>query len=121
MTTLADPEQPGGQLHLPRSVFWIAVVFSSFQIYTAAFSPLSSQVVRAVHVGFVLLMIFALRPAPATRAGVVTGWILGVVGFVVSFYHWIFEAELTARAGELTASDMVVGIVIIVLVFEAAR
>ena len=122
MTTLDDPEQPGGRLDLPRAVFWIAVVFSSFQIYTAAFSPLSSQVVRAIHVGFVLLMIFALRPVLfGGRAGVVVGWLLGLVGFVASFYHWIFEADLTQRAGELTPADLVVGIVIIVLVFEAAR
>ena len=55
MTTLDDPEQAGNRLELPRAVFWIAIAFSSFQVYTAAFSPLSSQVVRAIHVGFVLL------------------------------------------------------------------
>ena len=43
-------------------LFWVAVVFSVFQIVTAAFSPLSSSVVRAVHVGFLLLVTFALRP-----------------------------------------------------------
>ena len=122
MTTLNDPEQPGGLLHLPRVVFWIAVVFSSFQVYTAAFSPLSSQVVRAIHVGFVLLMIFALRPVPSSgKAGAIGGWALGLVGFATSFYHWVFEAELTQRAGELTTADMIVGIVTVVLVFEAAR
>ncbi len=122
MTALNDPEQPGGRLELPRAVFWIAIAFSSFQIYTAAFSPLSSQVVRAIHVGFVLLMVFALRPVLfGGKAGVVVGWLLGIIGFVTSFYHWIFEADLTQRAGELTTADFIVGIVIIVLVFEAAR
>lgn len=105
---------------LPRAVFWIAVIFSSFQIYTAAFSPLSSQVVRAVHVGFVLLMIFVLtsRGSPARRN---LGWALGMIGFVFSFYHWVFESDLTARAGQMTDMDMVVGIVTLVLVFEGAR
>ena len=46
-----------------RAIFWVALLFSSFQLITAAFSPLSSQVVRAVHVGFVLLLIFTLYPA----------------------------------------------------------
>ncbi|MEO7940634.1 MAG: TRAP transporter permease, partial [Burkholderiaceae bacterium] len=36
-------------------------------------------------------------------------------------YHWVFEADLVQRAGEMTTSDMVVGILTIVLVFEAAR
>ncbi len=105
---------------LPRAVFWIAVVFSSFQIYTAAFSPLSSQVVRALHVGFVLLMIFVLtsRGSPARRN---LGWALGLIGFVFSFYHWVFESDLTARAGQMTDMDMVIGIVTLVLVFEGAR
>jgi TRAP-type uncharacterized transport system fused permease subunit len=43
-----------------RALFLIAIVFSVFQVYTAAFSPLSSQIVRAVHVGFLLLMTFGL-------------------------------------------------------------
>jgi len=122
MTTLNDPEQPGGKLELSTGVFWVAIAFSSFQVYTAAFSPLSSQVVRAIHVGFVLLMVFALHPVLFRgTAGIVLGWTLGLIGFGFSFYHWIFESDLTARAGELTREDYVIGVVIILLVFEAAR
>ena len=32
---------------LTGAIFWIAIAFSCFQLITAAFSPLSSQVVRA--------------------------------------------------------------------------
>lgn len=106
---------------LPTAIFWIAVVFSCFQVWTAAFSPISSQIVRVVHVGFVLLMIFTLYPGPFGRLSKVWGWLLGIVGFVLSFYHWIFESDLTARAGQMTDADMVVGIITIVLVFEATR
>ena len=122
MTTLNDAEEIGGKLNLPRAVFWIAIAFSSFQVVTAAFSPLSSQVVRAIHVGFVLLMVFTLHPVLFKgSAGRAAGWVLGLVGFAFSFYHWIFEADLTQRAGELTAFDFVIGTVTIVLVFDAAR
>ena len=122
MTTLNDAEEIGGKVNLPRAVFWIAIAFSSFQVVTAAFSPLSSQVVRAIHVGFVLLMVFALHPVLFKgKVGVAAGWMLGLVGFAFSFYHWIFEADLTQRAGELTPFDFVIGTVTIVLVFEAAR
>ena len=44
------------------ALFWVAIVFSTFQIVTAAFSPLSSSIVRAVHVGFLLALVFALHP-----------------------------------------------------------
>lgn len=114
-----DHEQSASSL--PRAIFWVAVLFSVFQIYTAAFSPISSQVVRAIHVGFVLLMVFTLYPVFWGRKIPVLAWVLGLSGFVLSFYHWVFESDLTARAGEMTTADMVVGIVVITLVFEAAR
>lgn len=116
-----NPTQETTTEALPRVVFWIAVVFSSFQVYTAAFSPLSSQVVRAIHVGFVMLMVFTLYPDMFGKRRQLLGWILGIVGFSFSFYHWIFESDLTARAGELTQFDTVIGLVTIVLVFEATR
>lgn len=119
-----DPE-PQAKV-LGRAIFWVALLFSSFQLITAAFSPLSSQVVRAVHVGFVLLLIFALFPPfeSSTRhaaKGRALGWLLGLTGFVFSLYHWLFEADLTQRAGELIAMDWVIGVVTVALVFEAAR
>ena len=47
---------------LLRVVFYSAILFSVFQLVTSAFSPLSSTVVRALHVGFLLLMTFPLHP-----------------------------------------------------------
>jgi TRAP transporter 4TM/12TM fusion protein len=118
----SSPRHP----ELAGLTFWIALAFSAFQLITAAFSPLSSQVVRTVHVGFVLLLIFTLYPPFETRErwrslGRILGWTLGLVGFVFGLYHWRYEADLTQRAGELIASDWVVGVVTLALVFEAAR
>lgn len=108
-------------IELPKAIFWVAVVFSLYQIYTAAFSPMSSQVIRAIHVGFVIWMVYILHPNFFGRRIPFLGWILGVLGFAVSFYHWIFESDLTARAGEMTQFDMVIGIITIVLVFDVTR
>ena len=60
MTAHDDPHS--GELH--GAIWWIALLFSAFQVVTAAFSPLSSQVVRAVHVGFVLLMVGLVIAGP---------------------------------------------------------
>ena len=100
------------------ALFWVAIVFSVFQIVTAAFSPLSSSVVRAVHVGFLLVLTFVLYP-PLRQRGL--GWTVATAAFLGGLYHWVFEADLVQRAGEMTQTDMVVGILLIVLVFEAAR
>ena len=112
---------PASDEHAPAfagALFWVAVVFSVFQIVTAAFSPLSSSVVRAVHVGFLLLVTFALRPPFKLRS---LGWLIGLAAFAAGLYHWSFEADLVQRAGDMTRADMVIGVLTIVLVFEAAR
>ncbi len=114
----AQLQEPGHAGGFSGALFWIAVIFSTFQIVTAAFSPLSSSVVRAVHVGFLLLLTFTLHP-PLRRGWL--GWIMGSLAFLGGLYHWAFEAQLVQRAGELTRADMVVGVLSIVLVFEAAR
>lgn len=106
-----------------RALFLIAIAFSAFQIVTAAFSPLPSLVVRALHVGFLLLMSFALFPGLTPRLKPLPGlaWLLGLSGFLMAFYHWIFQAELIQRAGDPTTLDMVIGSFTVLLVFEAAR
>jgi len=106
-----------------RALFLIAIAFSAFQIVTAAFSPLSSQVVRAIHVGFLLLLIFGLfrQWGPRHRDVPVLAWLVGLTGFALAFYHVVFETELIVRAGDPTRTDIVVGSVTLLLVFEAAR
>ena len=70
----APPAPTHDKLAWRSAVFWVALVFSSFQVITAAFSPLSSQVVRAVHVGFVLLMIFLIEPGFSKKHGARAGF-----------------------------------------------
>ncbi len=93
-----------------------------FQIVTAAFAPVSSQVLRAVHVGFLLWVVFLSYPAYGrARPWQPLAWILSLAGITTALYQWFFEADLIQRSGDLTTADMVVGLVLIALVFEAAR
>ncbi|MDO9074507.1 MAG: TRAP transporter permease [Rubrivivax sp.] len=110
-------------IRLRGAIFWVAIAFSSYQLWMASFHPLSSQVIRAIHVGFVLLMIFALFPPMGgrSRGWRLLGWMLGMVGFATGLYQWQFEADLTLRSGDLTRADWVVGLALMGLVFEAAR
>ena len=108
-----------------RVIFWIAVAFSVYQIYTAAYAPLASIVMRSLHVGFLMLLAFAVLPTFTRRGtgsgGHWVGWLLGIAGFLLGFYQWIFEEDLIVRSGELTTMDLWVGIAVLALVFEAAR
>jgi len=120
-----------GDIHVPestsaarrRAIFWIGVAFSAYQVYTAAYAPLSSIVMRSLHVGFLMLLTFVMLPGFGRRhdRGVVFGTLLGVAGFALGFYHWIFEEELIVRSGDLTQLDIAVGLATLVLVFEATR
>ena len=56
-----------------RMLFLIGILFSAFQIITASFSPLSSTIVRAVHVGFLMLMTFGIAAAVRPRFDAVAG------------------------------------------------
>jgi TRAP transporter 4TM/12TM fusion protein len=106
----------------PKTLFYVALLFSVFQIVTAAFAPVSSQVLRAVHVGFLLWVVFLSYPAfGRARPWQPLAWILSLAGITTALYQWFFEADLIQRSGDLTSADMVVGLVLIALVFEAAR
>ncbi len=106
-----------------KIAFLIAVAFSVFQLYSAAYGNLPSQVVRAMHVGFLLLLGFGLWANLRTTSARAKAlfWAFGVAGFLTGVYHWVFYADLILRSGFLTTTDLVVGTVLIVLVFEATR
>lgn len=106
----------------PKTLFYVALAFSIFQIVTAAFSPVSSQILRAVHVGFLLWVVFLSYPAYGKeRPWQPLAWVLSLAAIATALYQWIFEADLIQRSGDLTPGDMLIGLLLIVLVFEAAR
>ena len=101
-----------------------ALAFSGFQLLVASFSPLSSQVTRSLHVGFLLLLTYLICPAfkqDAPTRVAWYNWILALTGLGLAFYHWIFEAQLIQRAGNPTTADLLVGVIVVLCVFEAAR
>jgi TRAP transporter 4TM/12TM fusion protein len=105
-----------------RPLFWIALAFCAFQIVTAAYSPISSQIVRAVHVGFLLFLVYGIAAEEVSRRWrKALLWLAGGVAFGLSLYHWVFEAELILRAGNPSLIDGAVGVVTLVLLFEASR
>ncbi|MGO1791808.1 MAG: TRAP transporter permease [Oceanisphaera sp.] len=111
------------QLKPQTIVFYAAIAFSIFQVITAAFSPLSTTVVRAVHVGFLLFLVYQLYGINGKRLSrpSVWGMLLGASALLLAFYHWWFEADLVYRAGDMSQADWLVGSVTLLMVFDAAR
>ncbi|WP_263769888.1 TRAP transporter permease [Propionivibrio soli] len=123
-----DFEEHGHQRRLVgwpgRIAMAAALGFSSYQIAVAAFHPFSSLVIRAIHVSFLILLIFLLYPGGKERDKGALPWydvLLGLAGFSLGFYHLFFEADLIERSGDPNTADLVVATVATILVFEAAR
>ncbi|PPB81195.1 TRAP transporter 4TM/12TM fusion protein [Albidovulum inexpectatum] len=112
------PDSPEG-----RILFWIAVVFSVFQVATAAhLIDLPSQIVRAVHVGFLMLLVFPLMAALRRRGTSLRAlaWAMGLAGAAVAAYQWWEYTPLILRAGDPLPRDIVVGVIALLTVFAAA-
>src|ERR1700716_253221 len=111
---------PGGWGYL---AYVVGIAFAVFQLVIAAWNILPSQVVRGVHVGFLILMTFGLigNFTAKSNAGRALGWLIGSVGFLCGLYQWIFYAALIARDGDPTRVDLVVGTLLAVLIFEGTR
>lgn len=103
--------------------YWIGIAFATFQLYVAAFNYLPSQVVRGVHVGFLVLLTFGLIANFTAKSnfGRALGWVIGGAGFFCGLYQWIFYADLIARDGDPTRLDLAVGTLLAVLIFEGTR
>lgn len=115
--------RPGGVALL--ALTGIALSFSVYQLTVAAFHPLSSLVMRALHVGFLLALTFIIFP-PLRRSArldrIPAGdWLLALVAFALAAYQWLFEVDLIMRAGDPTTLDLAVGSAMILFVFEASR
>jgi len=106
-----------------RLLFWIAIVFSIFQIITAAHViDLSSQITRAFHVGFLTLLAFPLVAyARSTSTNIRTlAWAFAAAGVAVALYQWWEYQPLILRAGRPLDRDIVMGVVALTVVFAAA-
>jgi TRAP transporter 4TM/12TM fusion protein len=107
-----------------RIAMLAALSFSTYQIIVAAFHPFSSLVIRAIHVSFLVMLIFVFYPAGKGGDRKKLPWydvLLAVVGFALGFYHLVFEGDLIERSGDPNTADLVVATLAAVFVFEAAR
>lgn len=102
----------------------IAITFSLFQLYTAAFGVLDAMIQRSIHLAFALCLIYLLYPMkkswPRDRIHPVDV-VLAILGAAAPLYIPIFYQELVRRAGTVTTLDYIVGLIGVFLVLEAVR
>lgn len=105
-------------------VIGIGVVMSLFHLYTAGFGLFEAILQRSIHLSFALALAFLLYPfrkGKIQNTIPIIDYILAFVSAGVAAYIPIFYQELVLRAGYLTTTDFIMGLILIILVFEAAR
>lgn len=112
-------EGPMGKL-----VAMICIAFSAFQIYTAMFGVLDAQLQRAVHLSFGLLLIYVLYPGRLTWSRKTlhpADAFLAIVAALTPIYIIVNYEGLVRRSGLETPTDLMVGLIGLIVVVEAAR
>ena len=102
----------------------VCIAFSGFHLFTAATGAYPPQIQRAVHLGFVLVLIYQLYPARATGSKHKLAWydvLLAAAGAAVCGYIvWNYDV-IVLDAGPPTEMDFFFGCAAILLVLEATR
>ena len=118
----SDTRDPIGAWHYIIS--GICIAFALFQLYTAIFGVLDAHLQRAIHLAFALSLIYLLYPARKSwsRKSVhPLDIVLAILSVFATMYVVVEYDQLVLRAGLNTPTDMAVGILGTILVFEAAR
>jgi TRAP transporter 4TM/12TM fusion protein len=102
----------------------IAVAMSLFHVYTAATGLLMEMWQRAIHLCFVLVLVFLLYPATSGSPKNKIPWYdyaISAMGAVVTLYMVFQFHSMLDRAGMPNMLDLIVGCIGIVIVLEATR
>ncbi|KLI20662.1 C4-dicarboxylate ABC transporter [Brachyspira hyodysenteriae] len=102
----------------------ISVIFCLFQLYSILSGKITAQVVRATHLAFVILLAYLLFPMKKDMPKDKLPWydvIFAIIGAGSWSYITINFETIVRRAGIYTTTDIIVGIIGILLVFEACR
>ncbi len=110
----------------------IGVAWSIFQLSIASWLILDSTFIRAIHLGFALLMVFLSYPLfNVDRLGVsfwsakdripVTDYIIAFVAAISALYIAIDYEGISMRYGMPISRDIIWGIILVVSLLEASR
>jgi TRAP transporter 4TM/12TM fusion protein len=110
----------------------IAVLWCFFQLSIASWLILDSTFIRAIHLGFALLIVFLNYPLfKKTRFGLkylsakdripLLDYLIGIIAAFAAVYIVIDYAGLTTRYGAPIPRDIIIGFILIVLLLEATR
>ena len=123
----AEPEYNYRQL----AGFWgglvsaISVALALFHLYTARYGTLEALRQRSAHLTFILVLVFLLYPIRKKNAATAPvrfyDVLIAMIAIVPLIYLFVNHTELTRRAGILNQTDLIIGVLGVLVVLEAGR
>ncbi len=114
-----------------KIIFAISIAWSLFQLWYASPIPyalnwgvFNDGQARVIHLCFAFLLAFTTFPALKSsprRYVPVYDWVFAILGVAAATYLLVFYFELSQRSGLPTTPDIVVSVIGVVLLVEAAR
>jgi len=104
-----------------KAITVIALALGLFHIYTGGFRPLAGYEQRTIHLTFILVLVFLLRPY---KRGKGLSWLdvcLSVIAALAGAYLYLESDEVVMRMGIPTTLDIIAGAILVLLVLEATR
>ncbi|MDO5633405.1 MAG: TRAP transporter permease [Micrococcus sp.] len=110
----------------PLAVFLsgVAILTALYHMYTAYFGPPPTLIHRSLHVSLIVFLIFMLYPPHRRAQGVawrIPDAVLALLAFLPTVYLLLNYERLLRQAGRFQMMDVIVAVILIVLVLEAAR
>ncbi len=102
----------------------IAILWSTFQLWVAGFGALDAIKMRAIHLTFVLLLVFLIYPFRKRKLkGLPSAldWLLFSLSLAVGIYIYFASDQLATRGGFPITTDYVFGAIAIIVILEASR
>ena len=105
-------------------VFIVCVGLALFHLYTAWQGALVTLMQRAVHTSIILGLVFVLYPFGKNSRKdkpTVVDWMLSILSLVLGAYIIFNYSNIVMRAGMPNQTDVVLGVLAIIIVLEGAR
>jgi TRAP transporter 4TM/12TM fusion protein len=130
-------EEEAGYRHLVGWDKWIiptiAVIWCIFQLSVASWLLIDTIIIRAIHLGFAMLVAFLSYPAlkkprkgffsflSARRKIPAFDYVMAALGCLSAIYIWLDYTGIAGRQGAPITRDMVIGITLVLILLEASR
>ena len=119
-----NPEKKSKYDFTSLAILFVALVLTAFHLYTAGVSMLTAWIQRDIHIVLILVLVFLIFPFNRKKKKEKASFvdiILVILSLAAGAYIIVSYQAIVLRLGNPTTADILFGIIMILLILEAAR